>query len=106
MTTKSEPPKTYQSFVQQYPELAEAWEAIAEAGKKGPLDEKTTRLIKLAIAIGALREGAVHASVRKAKGLGISKEELDQVVALAVSTLGFPSTVAVYSWVQDVSNTR
>lgn len=96
------PPQTYQDFISRYPKLAEAWENIAEAGKAGPLDEKTIRLIKLGIAIGAMREGAVHAGVRKAAALGISDDELGQVVALAASTMGLPATVAVYSWVRDV----
>jgi alkylhydroperoxidase/carboxymuconolactone decarboxylase family protein YurZ len=98
-----EPPQAYQVFVKRYPKLGQAWELAAEAGQVGPLDEKTVRLVKLAIAIGALREGAVHSSVRKAASIGISAEEIEQVVALAAGTLGFPSTVAVYCWVQDVT---
>ena len=100
------PPKTYEAFVQRYPKLAEAWEQIAEAGRDGPLDAKTARLIKLAIAIGAMREGAVHSGVRKALASGIRVEEIEQVVALAASTLGMPSTVAVFSWVRDEINKR
>jgi alkylhydroperoxidase/carboxymuconolactone decarboxylase family protein YurZ len=96
------PPKTYQEFVQRYPQIGQAWEAIAEAGQKGPLDAKTTRLIKLAVAIGALRQGAVHSGVRKALALGISREEIEQVIALAAGSLGLPATVAVFSWAQDV----
>ena len=101
MPQLKEPPKKYKEFVQRYPLLWEAWEKIALAGKEGPLDEKTARLIKLAIAIGAMREGAVHASVRKAKALGITGAEIEQVVALAAGTLGMPSTVAVFSWARD-----
>ena len=104
MKSIPEPPKVYQSFVARYPKLGEAWESIAEAGKDGPLEDKTARLVKLAIAIGAMREGAVHSSVRKALALDISKEEIEQVVALAAGTLGLPSTVAAYSWVQEVLN--
>jgi len=70
------PPKTYDKFVQRYPKLAEAWDKIGEAGRDGPLDAKTVRLIKLAIAIGAMREGAVHSGVRKALASGISLEEI------------------------------
>ena len=102
MKTKSSPPATYQSFIERYPQLGEAWGIIAEAGKKGPLDDKTVRLVKLALAIGALREGAVHAGVRKALAIGVSQDEIEQVVALTAGTLGFPSTVAAYSWVQDI----
>src|SRR3989304_7950904 len=94
-------PKTYEIFVRRYPKLAEAWEKISEAGKDGPIDGKNARLVKLAIAIGAMREGAGHSSVRKALAAGISPEEIEQVVALAASTLGMPATVAVFTWVHD-----
>jgi alkylhydroperoxidase/carboxymuconolactone decarboxylase family protein YurZ len=101
MRSRPKPPKSYERFVERYPKLAEAWEKIAEAGGDGPLDHKTTRLVKLAIAIGAMREGAVHSGVRKALAASISVEEIEQVVALAASTLGMPSTVAVFTWAHD-----
>ncbi len=93
------PPKAYEAFVKRYPKLGQAWEAIHEAGNEGPLEEKAVRLVKLGIAIGAMREGAVHSSVRKALAMGITTEEIDQVITLAAGTLGLPSTVAVYTWV-------
>jgi alkylhydroperoxidase/carboxymuconolactone decarboxylase family protein YurZ len=46
-------------------------------------NNKTVRLIKLAIAIGAMREGAVHSGVRKALAAGIAVDEIEQVVASA-----------------------
>jgi alkylhydroperoxidase/carboxymuconolactone decarboxylase family protein YurZ len=101
MATFPTPPAAYQTFVERFPKIGQAWELIAEAGKKGPLDEKTARLVKLAIAVGAMREGAVHASVRKALALGISRAEIDQVIALAASTLGLPSAVAVFTWIEE-----
>ena len=101
MKTMPQPPKTYEAFVERFPKLKEAWERMAEAGKEGPLDEKTARLVKLAIAVGAQKEGAIHASIRKAHALGITAEEIDQVIALAAGTIGLPSTVAVYSWTRD-----
>lgn len=102
MSEMPKPPRAYERFVARYPRLGQAWELINQAGEEGPLDERTCRLIKLAIAIGALREGAVHSSVRKALGLGISQEEIEQVVALAASALGLPATVMVYTWVQEI----
>lgn len=102
MKPEEEPPIAHRSFVERYPKLGRAWELAAEAGDEGPLDKKTVRLVKLAIAIGALREGAVHSSVRKAAAAGISAEEIDQVVALSAGTLGFPAAVAVFCWTQDV----
>ena len=102
MKATPKPPKMYKVFNKRYPKLKEAYELIAQAGKEGPLDERTARLVKLGIVMGAMREGAVHSNVRKALTLGISKEEIEQIVCLAARTLGLPSTVAVYSWVRDV----
>jgi len=50
-------PKTYQTFVDRFPLLGEAWEKIREQGEDGPLDEKPRHLVKLGIAIGAGQEG-------------------------------------------------
>jgi len=102
MSTNQAPPKTYNKFVAAHPEFGKAWQLMREAEAQGPLDDKTARLIKLGIAIGAMREGAVHSNVRKALAAGITPEELEHVVALAASTLGMPATVAVFSWVHDV----
>ena len=102
MSAAPTPPETYQAFMRRYPKMGQAWECIAEAGKEGPLGAKTMRLVKLAVAIGALRQGAVHAGVRKALAMGITREEIEQVVALAAGALGLPATVAVFSWVEDV----
>jgi alkylhydroperoxidase/carboxymuconolactone decarboxylase family protein YurZ len=102
MSSLPQPPDTYRAFVQRFPNLAAGWEAIAAAGREGPLGDKTVRLIKLAVACAALREGAVHANVRKALAVGITREEIEQVIALAAGTLGLPATVAVFSWAQDV----
>jgi len=106
MNTGPKPPAAYEAFIKRFPKLGEAWEKIGEAGRQGPLDAKTTRLIKLAVAIGAMREGAVHSGVRKAVAAGISTDEIEQVVALAAGTLGMPSTVAVFSWVRDELDSR
>ena len=102
MPKPPKPPKTYVEFVRRFPKLEVAWRAMSDAETDGPLDERTRRLLKLAISIGAMREGAVHSNVRKALAAGITEEELWQVVALAASNLGMPATVAVYTWVRDI----
>jgi alkylhydroperoxidase/carboxymuconolactone decarboxylase family protein YurZ len=101
VTSKNEPPIAYQNFVHRFPGLAKAWDATSNAGASGPFSEKQIRLIKLAIAVGAMREGAIRSSVRKAVAMGVTQKELDQVVSLAAGTLGFPSTVAVFSWMES-----
>jgi alkylhydroperoxidase/carboxymuconolactone decarboxylase family protein YurZ len=102
MTRDSKPPRQHTEFIQRFPKLGEAWDAIHAAEAVGPLDVRSARLVKLAVAIGALKEGAVHAAARKALGAGVSAAEMHQVVALAAATLGLPSTVAAYGWVEDV----
>ena len=94
-------PTAYDEFRRKYPKLGEAWDKIGEAGESGPLDAHAARLVKLGIAIGAMREGAVHSSVRKAVAVGVTVEEIRQVVALAAGTLGMPSTVAIDTWVES-----
>ena len=101
-TKLPKPPKTYNEFCARYPDLEKAWELINQAGRcAGSLDEKTQRLIKLGISVGAMREGAIHSGVRKALKMGITRREIEQIVALAAGTLGMPATVAVFSWVRD-----
>jgi alkylhydroperoxidase/carboxymuconolactone decarboxylase family protein YurZ len=102
MSKLPRPPKTFEEFSARFPELRQAWDLAGDAGRNGPLDEKSQRLIKLAVGIGAMREGAVHSSARKALAAGATAEEMNQVVALAASVTGFPSAVAAYTWVRDV----
>lgn len=95
------PPRTYDEFSERFPDLRRAWDLLGDAAKAGPLDDKTARLIKLGVAIGAMREGAVHSSARKAHALGATREELDQIVAISASIIGLPAAVAVWTWLKD-----
>ncbi len=101
MKGSSRPPAVHRQFVARFPRLGKAWDLVNEEGGAGPLDEKTQRLVKLAVAIGAMREGAVRSGVRKAGDTGASPAEMEQVVALAASTIGLPASVAVWSWIRD-----
>jgi alkylhydroperoxidase/carboxymuconolactone decarboxylase family protein YurZ len=98
----SELPKTYLNFRETFPELADAYDRLGTAAHEaGPLTAKARELVKLGIAIGARQEGAVHSHTRRALGNGASKEEVLQVVALAVTSIGFGPSVAAFSWVTD-----
>jgi alkylhydroperoxidase/carboxymuconolactone decarboxylase family protein YurZ len=68
----------------------------------GSLDERTRRLVKLGIAVGAMAEGAVRSNARKALQAGASEGDILHVAALTVSTCGFPAAVAAYSWIEEV----
>lgn len=102
-TRTDAPPKRFRQFAARYPAIAQAYESLAEATQAaGPLDAKTRCLVKLAIAAGAWREGAVHSHARRALAAGCTADEIRHVVLLATTTLGFPSMMAVMTWVQDV----
>lgn len=102
MSDLPKPPQTYEEFTGRFPGLKDAWDAIGRAGEQGPLDAKTQRLVKLAVAIGAQREGAAHSSVRKGLARGVTREEMEQVVALAAGTVGLPAAVAAFTWIRDI----
>jgi alkylhydroperoxidase/carboxymuconolactone decarboxylase family protein YurZ len=103
---RSKPPAVHQQFVRRFPELGRAWDLVNKQGADGPLDARAQRLVKLAIAAGAMREGAVHSAVRKARDAGVTLAEMEQVVALAASTIGFPASVAVWSWIREEAGAR
>jgi alkylhydroperoxidase/carboxymuconolactone decarboxylase family protein YurZ len=103
---RSKPPAVHQQFVRRFQGLGRAWDLVNEQAGEGPLDAREQRLAKLAIAIGAMREGAVHSAVRKARDASVSLAEMEQVVALAASTIGFPASVAVWSWIREAAAPR
>lgn len=96
-------PKRFEKFLQDYPDLAKAYESLGDAvHAAGPLDEKTRALIKLGTSAGARLEGAMHSHVRKALEAGVSPQEIRHAVLLSLPTIGLPSMMAALSWVDDV----
>ncbi len=92
-------PGVYKQFVARFPELEKTHEAVARAvAQAGPLDEKTCALVKIGLSVGAGLESALRAHVRRATQAGASREEIEQAILLAMNTLGFPRTVAAWSW--------
>lgn len=99
----SELPSTAGEISQAYPDV---WNAYAVLGKAcaeaGPIDGETKRLVKLALAIGAESEGAVHSHVRRALDEDMDVRTLRHVSMLAVPTIGFPKAVAALTWIDDL----
>ena len=96
-------PDIYVSFRNRFPDVARAQDDLGKSlAASGPLDARTRRLVKLGIAIGALADGAVRSNVRKALGEGATPEEVRQVAVLALTTAGFPTTIAALAWVDEV----
>ena len=95
-------PKAYENFKKAYPKIWQDYDQLGAAvHDSGPLDKKNRELIKLAMAIGARLEGAVHSHTRRALEAGASAEEIYHVVLLSLTTLGFPQTIAAMTWVED-----
>jgi AhpD family alkylhydroperoxidase len=96
-------PAPYREFQRLYPDVWHAYDQLGSAlHGGGPLDRKTRELVKLALAVGARLEGAVHAHTRLALEAGASAEEIRHVVMLALTTIGFPSMMAARTWVEDI----
>ena len=105
MSTNEEPsgskklPGTFRRFAKRFPKLVQAHEQIADAvDAEGHLDRKTSELIKIGISLGAGLESALRAHVRRATQAGASEEEIEQAIVLGMNTVGFPRTVAAWSW--------
>ena len=90
-----------------HPEVWAAYAALGRAvAEAGPLDRRTARLVKLALAIGALSEGAVHSHVRRALADGLSPDELRHVALLAIPTLGLPQATKGLTWIEDITGSE
>jgi 4-carboxymuconolactone decarboxylase len=85
------------------PEISEAFEELGRRiHDSGPLSERERRLVKLAIAVGANSEGAVHSAVRHALAGGCSKDDVAHAVRLAITTVGWPRAQAAMTWATDL----
>jgi AhpD family alkylhydroperoxidase len=95
-------PATFKDFITRFPALGDAHESVADAvAAAGPLDAKTCELIKIGISLGAGLDSAVRSHVRKALQAGATEAEIEQAVLLAYNTLGFPRTVAAWTWARQ-----
>lgn len=96
-------PEAYTSFRSDHPDVAAALDGLgAAADSAGPLDERSRRLVKLALAVGAGASGAVRSNVRKSLSAGVESGEIEQVAILAMTTVGFPAAVAGLGWMKEV----
>ncbi len=96
-------PNVYQRFEDAFPDVHSAHQELAKACYQGgPLDPRSARLVKLGIAIGAQAEGAVRSHARRALSEGADPGEVRHVGLLALTTIGFPHTVAGLGWIEEV----
>lgn len=103
MDAREHLPEVYRGFREAFPDVATALDELAaRVDRAGPLDERTQRLVKLAMAVASQSPGAVRSNVRKALRAGDSVEEIRHVAVLAITTCGFPTAIAGAEWIEEV----
>jgi alkylhydroperoxidase/carboxymuconolactone decarboxylase family protein YurZ len=96
-------PSRARDVAEKYPDVWKRYQGLGAAcSNAGPLDLKNQRLAKLALAIGAGSEGAVHSHARRGLREGLTADELRHVAILAITTLGFSKGVAALTWLDDI----
>lgn len=96
-------PNRFVQFTKHHPSIASAYEQLGKAVQAdGPLSARERAIVKFAISVGARLEGGAHAHVRKAFEAGVDVRDLRHVALLAIPTIGFPSSMAAMSWIDDV----
>lgn len=92
-------------LAERHPDIWTAYSALGKATADcGPLTDREKRLVKLALAIGAGSEGAVHSHTRRARADGIEADAILQVAMLAIGPLGLPRAVAAKTWIEDIED--
>ena len=98
-------PGAAKDLAEEYPDVRKAYAALGKTTADcGPLTDREKRLVKLALAIGAGSEGAVHSHTRRARSEGIEGEAIMQVAMLAIGPLGLPRAVAAKTWIEDIKD--
>src|SRR5713226_9074162 len=101
-TITNDLPDVLAEFAGEYPQVWAAYNRLGNAAAEaGPLDEKTQRLVKLAVAIGGRRQGAVNSHTRRALAAGCTREEIVHVGILAITTMGWPAAFAAICWIKE-----
>jgi len=96
-------PNQYQRMQKRFKKFTDAVEDLGKTAKDaGPLDEKTSHLVRLAASAAIGSEGALHSHTRRAMEAGAKPEEIYHTIILLTSTIGFPKVSAAVSWADDV----
>ena len=100
-------PDIYEKFSDLFPEVFKHYNELGIACRKaGPLDQKHQDLVKLGIAIGANSRGGVMSHTRKALASGATRDEINHVILLSLTTIGFTNMIAALGWVKEVLDSR
>ena len=104
---KTKLPRPIQRLRRSHPALWKRFEELGdECHRAGPLDERTRRIVKVAIAAATQSEGALHSAVRNARASGAKPDEIRHAILLTLTTIGFPRAMAALSWAEDLLKRR
>lgn len=96
-------PKNYVMMQKMFSKVMKAHEEAGRLAKEaGPIDAKTGNLIQLAASVALRSEGGVHSHAKRAMKAGASKDEIYHTIGLLISTVGFPTAAAAFSWINDL----
>ena len=99
----SELPGQYLSIKKRFKKFFTAVDNLGKVTKNaGPINTKSSHLIKLAAATAIRSEGSVHSHTRRALEAGAKPEEIYHAIILLTSIIGFPTVSAALSWADDV----
>ena len=102
ITEGSDLPRTFERFSARFREVVKAHTAMGKATDgAGPLDRKTTELVKLGVCVGASLESATKSHVRRALEHGATPEEIEHAVIQGMNTVGFSRTVMAWVWATE-----
>jgi AhpD family alkylhydroperoxidase len=100
-------PSQYVRIQKRFKKFMGAVENLGKAAKDaGPLDEKTSHLIRIAAAAAIGSEGALHSHTRRALQAKANPDEIYHAIILLTSTIGFPRVSAALSWADDIIKKR
>jgi AhpD family alkylhydroperoxidase len=91
-------------FSIQYPEVNEALNHLRQVCEKSrQFDEKISMLLKLAVAVGAGLENTVKAHAAKALRLGLTEDQIEEVILINLPSIGYAKSVAALNWIHAVT---
>ena len=85
-------------FQAQFPDIWAAYNQLKTAcDQGGPLDRKTTELIKIGISAAMGHEGGLMAHISQARKAGAQEDEIYQAIMTATGLAGFPAILQAYA---------
>jgi alkylhydroperoxidase/carboxymuconolactone decarboxylase family protein YurZ len=98
-------PRSLRNFITKYPKVWTAHEKLGvECSRSGPLTERETQLVKLAITGSLSLETSFKTHVKKAIRARATKAEIEHTIIQMLPILGLARTMMAMKWYAEVSH--